>query len=837
MVRFERSALLSKTAAMTLLPRGQAALPAGQATLDAIRKRLGGCQRPGAVWLGVLARFGCRPGGGGGRVVEAGRFGVRVVAAVAEQVEAEIVDCLLRFQVAWLDKLGKGEQSARAIGRLLELEDNGDAESLTDLAQWLVDRKAWSGLDELTRRFSARCDHDARLLYLLAEAYAGQGRRSGRKRRAAGIPNAPAAVGPGRRQPPPDGRLAPAARTVRLGQAGIRAGDRRRQSAGGQLRGTVRARGRHLPGRDAPRSGRRPRRRQGVGTDHRALDSPAGGAGRAAPRFRPCAGKPPRHDALFLGLPLGGAARRGQAARVPRQGGKDDPTDPDVLIARYRLPDEPRGYHAKIVESIERNALLIHGEIATSPVPSDYNEYAWLIGNTEGDFEEAVKCSFKSIEISPEEGGLYDTLGHVYFGKGDWEKAVKYQAMAAELDPYSGQIRKGPGPVPQEVRGSKPSKKRETSERFRLGVDLWCEDRGSGLPLLLVHGFPLDHTMWAGQLALAAAAPALLVGERFQSAGPPPARRFLPSLPAIRMIAPDLRGFGRSPARGETVAMHEFADDLAALLDALGVEGPVVYCGLSMGGYIGWQFWRRHRERLRGLIQCDTRAQADTPEAAAARREMADRVVREGPAPLVEMMLPKLLGEDDLPPAAGAGRRAAADDDGQLGGRNRGRSPRHGQAPRHDRRHRRDWLSDAAGGGCGRRDFAAGRDAQHGRRHPRCEAPRDPRRRPHVAPRRLRGRQRRDGEVSFGPGRRIEPAFRAEPLRSLEEDDLTFFDHGRVSFTSSSVYGDASSSIPLIAEASEKTDQAVSSSPAPCPTVRVLMNSTKSKHLSLGPLR
>ena len=71
-----------------------------------------------------------------------------------------------------------------------------------------------------------------------------------------------------------------------------------------------------------------------------------------------------------------------------------------------------------------------------------YNEYAWLIGNTEGDFDEAVKCSFKSIELHPEEGGLYDTLGHVYFGKGDWEKAVKYQAMAAELDPHSGLIQK-----------------------------------------------------------------------------------------------------------------------------------------------------------------------------------------------------------------------------------------------------------------------------------------------------------------------------------------------------------------------------------------------------------
>ena len=64
-----------------------------------------------------------------------------------------------------------------------------------------------------------------------------------------------------------------------------------------------------------------------------------------------------------------------------------------------------------------------------------------------------------------------------------------------------------------------------------------------------------------------------------------------------------------------------------------------------MGGYIAFQFWRRYAARLRGLILCDTRAAADTPEAAAARRVMAERVLREGPAPLVETMLPRLLGE------------------------------------------------------------------------------------------------------------------------------------------------------------------------------------------------
>ena len=91
--------------------------------------------------------------------------------------------------------------------------------------------------------------------------------------------------------------------------------------------------------------------------------------------------------------------------------------------------------------------------------------------------------------------------------------------------------------------------------------------------------------------------------------------------------------------------MDQYADDLAGLLDGLAIREPVVLCGLSMGGYIAFQFWRRYAARLRGLILCDTRAAADTPEAAAARHGMAERVLREGPAPLVESMLPRLFAE------------------------------------------------------------------------------------------------------------------------------------------------------------------------------------------------
>ncbi len=444
LVRFERSALLSKAAAMTLLPRGQAALPAGQATLDAIRKRLGGCQRPGAVWLGVLARFGADPAAAAAEWSRLADSEYELWRQAPSKSSAEIVDCLLRFQVAWLNKLGKGEQSARAFRRLLELEDNGDAESLTDLAQWLVDRKAWSGLDELTRRFSARCDRDARLLYLLAEAYAGQGRSKRAEETALRAFRVAARQASDQDEDSPHqmaawlqqrGRFAWARREfARV----IAAGDRRsaafEEQCAGATAGVYLAEMLHDQGEDL----------DAAKALERVVGRPDPGGALAA-QLRDSGHAPENLRAMMHYFRACHWEARHDAAKQREcldKAGKDDPTDPDVLIARYRLPDEPRGYHAKIVESIERNALLIHGKIPTSPVPSVYNEYAWLIGNTEGDFDEAVKCSFKSIEISPEEGGLYDTLGHVYFGKGDWEKAVKYQAMAAELDPYSGQIQK-----------------------------------------------------------------------------------------------------------------------------------------------------------------------------------------------------------------------------------------------------------------------------------------------------------------------------------------------------------------------------------------------------------
>lgn len=153
-------------------------------------------------------------------------------------------------------------------------------------------------------------------------------------------------------------------------------------------------------------------------------------------------------------------------------------------------------------------------------------------------------------------------------------------------------------------------------------TELNVVDRGRGPAVLLVHGFPLNHTMWGPQIDALSH--------------------------HCRVIAPDLRGFGESAALepGETeLTMERLADDLAELLDALNLTDPLAFCGLSMGGYIAWQFFQRHAERLNALILCDTRAAADTPQAREGRRELAHKVLDSGSEVAATAMLSRLVAE------------------------------------------------------------------------------------------------------------------------------------------------------------------------------------------------
>ena len=142
-------------------------------------------------------------------------------------------------------------------------------------------------------------------------------------------------------------------------------------------------------------------------------------------------------------------------------------------------------------------------------------------------------------------------------------------------------------------------------------------DLGRGTPIVLLHAFPLDRTMWAPQTSA-------LAGE-------------------WRCLAIDARGFGDSTATGP-FSVDRYADDIAAVLDAAAVAQAVVV-GLSMGGYVAFALWRRHPRRVRALVLADTRAGEDTPETRDRRRELIQLARSEGSAAVAERQLVGLLGK------------------------------------------------------------------------------------------------------------------------------------------------------------------------------------------------
>jgi 3-oxoadipate enol-lactonase len=147
------------------------------------------------------------------------------------------------------------------------------------------------------------------------------------------------------------------------------------------------------------------------------------------------------------------------------------------------------------------------------------------------------------------------------------------------------------------------------------GISLAYTDQGSGLPLVFLHAFPLNRTMWHPQEALSS---------------------------HFRIITVDLRGHGESDAPLWHYSLDQAAEDVRGLLDALSIQ-RAVFVGLSMGGYVLFALYRKHADRVQGLVFADTRAQADTAEGRNGRFQMAQTAYRKGPSAIADIMLPKLL--------------------------------------------------------------------------------------------------------------------------------------------------------------------------------------------------
>lgn len=153
------------------------------------------------------------------------------------------------------------------------------------------------------------------------------------------------------------------------------------------------------------------------------------------------------------------------------------------------------------------------------------------------------------------------------------------------------------------------------------GIQIAYERRGNGAPLVLLHGYPLDHTIWKEVVPL--------LEDDFD------------------LILPDLRGFGQSDLVQEQYSIADMAVDVAALLDELGIEKTYI-AGHSMGGYISLAFVRNYPERVLGLGLIASQALGDTPERRDGRYASAEEIMRTGVGPVVENMTPKLTPNEEV---------------------------------------------------------------------------------------------------------------------------------------------------------------------------------------------
>lgn len=150
-----------------------------------------------------------------------------------------------------------------------------------------------------------------------------------------------------------------------------------------------------------------------------------------------------------------------------------------------------------------------------------------------------------------------------------------------------------------------------------IDIMMCYEDYGTGTPLLLLHGFPLSKAMWEPQVSGLA--------------------------DIARVLTPDLRGHGSTDSPSGVYSMDQLADDCHLFLQMVGIHSPIVLCGLSMGGYLSFAYYRRYPRDVMALILTATRASADTPQGKANRDEAIRKAQQVGSKAVVDIWLPKMF--------------------------------------------------------------------------------------------------------------------------------------------------------------------------------------------------
>jgi tetratricopeptide (TPR) repeat protein len=433
-VRFEKTAHMSKLAAVVVLDQKLAAesWPARERT---IREGIGTSTRPSAEWLKTYLASRADPAAAVGTWRALAEAEEKTLAETPPQTSHEVVAALWRQQAALLRTLDRRDEAVAAMMRIVALEQ-GETKTLSELLDWLIEQQAWNVIDEVAQRFSDQFTRDPFLMYVLAQARQAQGDEPRAEQLAAQalamndenqVAHYFVFVALHERH-----WLRWAERELRRTIAIGKPTDRYTIFCQSFLAEMLHDRGEDLAAdelMEAAVASMQANIKADRGFDNGRLDM----------------SKYQARQHYYRACHLVSPGEKAERVKQLVTAADHDPTDADVLIALYRLPDAEPALRERTMELIHSAAdefrRLIR-ENNDNDRGTNYNQLAWLIANTEGDFQEALRCSQRSLELRPNDPGLLDTLGRCYYAVGDLENAVKYQSKAVEINPHSGLMNK-----------------------------------------------------------------------------------------------------------------------------------------------------------------------------------------------------------------------------------------------------------------------------------------------------------------------------------------------------------------------------------------------------------
>ncbi len=450
LARFETSDVLSRRAALVVMRSTPAEDGLDRDRIaEIVRRVIGNSQRAAARWLAIYARGLADPESTLAEWKAAMKSELAELERQPDKDRLAVLGDFLRWRIERLQELGRDDDMLATMQDLLPLQGSS-REDVLDTMDWLIDRRAWSLVEVLARRFPRFFEEDPRLMYRRAEVMAQLGQSDEAEALAKKVLEIPAGD-----QPFLHVELA-----YDLQSRGLFDWAEREY-------------------------------RLVIETDEQGTHPPVEAAYRLGYMFHDLA----RHEDAYLALkqlvdlmeedkvvmrraqelnhvPLrirsqmhfSHALHLAQQPSEPQQKKqleaeleealKYDQENADILIAMYRVPDpEPewlektkqrvdrlREIYAQRVASAERDYETLPGQMTGTNLARQLNQFAWLIANTYGDFQAAVQASERSLQLIPDEAGYLDTLGRCYFAVADLDNAIKHQRCAVELEPHSGQI-------------------------------------------------------------------------------------------------------------------------------------------------------------------------------------------------------------------------------------------------------------------------------------------------------------------------------------------------------------------------------------------------------------